>query len=154
MTGLTVRRALPADAALVPAMTRAAYQKWVPVIGREPRPMTADYDRAVVEHRIDIFESDGVPVALIEMKPEPDHLLIVNVTVHPDRQSEGIGSGLLRHAEEIAGSLGLAEMRLYTNGAFVSNIALYRHRGYHETHREEIGQLGIAVHMAKRIGAG
>jgi hypothetical protein len=41
-----LRRATPPDAPAVRDLTRAAYAKWVPVLGREPLPMTADYDAA------------------------------------------------------------------------------------------------------------
>ena len=151
MADFVVRRAVPTDAAVVRALTRHAYQKWVPVIGREPRPMTADYDQAVMAHEIDLFEDDCGLAALIEMKAEADHLLIVNVAVHPDRHGQGIGSQLLRHAEDVARVRGLEELCLYTNGAFTSNIELYQRRGYRETHREEAGPLGIVVYMTKQI---
>jgi len=36
-----------ADASAIRALTREAYAKWVPVIGREPKPMMADYAKAV-----------------------------------------------------------------------------------------------------------
>jgi GNAT superfamily N-acetyltransferase len=149
MSELVIRRATPADSEGVRALTRSAYAKWVPVIGREPRPMTADYDRAVVEHMIDLLEDAGVPAALVEMSAFADHLLIVNVAVHPDRQGKGLGTRLLRHAEGVARDLGLSELRLYTNAAFTSNIALYQRRGYREYRREPTGSLGITVLMSK-----
>jgi hypothetical protein len=62
----------------VRALTRAAYAKWVPLVGREPLPTTADFDRAVVEHVIDLLEEDGNLRALIEMAPAEGHLLVVN----------------------------------------------------------------------------
>ena len=37
-----LRRAVADDAAAVRVLTREAYAKWVPVIGREPLPMRAD----------------------------------------------------------------------------------------------------------------
>jgi len=154
MSDLTLRRATPADAAAVRALTRSAYAKWVPVVGREPRPMTADYDRAVAEHLVDVWETDGALAALIEMIPRADHLLIENIAVHPDRHGQGLGSRLLTHAEDVARSLGLSEMRLYTNGLMQSNIALYARRGYREDRREDAGPLGIAVYMSKRLAQG
>jgi hypothetical protein len=39
------------DAARIRDLTRAAYPKWIAAIGREPLPMQADYQRAVVEHK-------------------------------------------------------------------------------------------------------
>jgi GNAT superfamily N-acetyltransferase len=154
MSELVIRRATPADAEGVRALTRNAYAKWVPVIGREPRPMTADYSRAVVEHLIDLLEDGGTPAALIELCREPDHLLIENVAVHADWQGKGLGTRLLVHAESVARDLGFSQLRLYTNAAFASNIAFYQRRGYREDRREVIGPYGITVFMSKRLERG
>ncbi len=105
-------------------LTRAAYAKWVPVIGCEPRPMIADYDVAVRDHLVDLLHAHGRLVALIEMRPHPDHLLIVNVAVSPEFQGRGHGRALLTHAEQVATSLGHAELRLYTNSRFPESPAL------------------------------
>ncbi len=135
MQALHLRRATAADATNVRALTRTAYAKWVPLIGREPIPMTADYDRAVADHIIDLWEERGQLLALIEVAPGPDHLLIENVAVRPNRQGKGLGSKLLHHAERFALSLGLNEVRLYTNAAFASNLSFYSRRGYQEYQR-------------------
>ena len=148
-----LRRATPTDAAAVRALTRAAYAKWVPLIGREPLPMTADYDRAVAEHVIDLWEEGGDLLALIEVVPAEDHLLIENIAVRPDQQGRGIGDRLLRHAEELAGSLGLDEVRLYTNAAFAANLAFYSRRGYREDRRAAIIPGTVAVYLSKRVAA-
>jgi ribosomal protein S18 acetylase RimI-like enzyme len=143
-------RATPADAAAVRDLTRAAYAKWVPVIGREPRPMTADYDAAVRDHMVDLLHLNGELTALIEMRPEADHLLIENVAVLPAYQGHGYGRALLVHAEELARSLGLEEVRLYTNGSFTDNVKLYKRVGYRVDREEVHPQLGAAVYMSKR----
>jgi len=139
-----------ADAAAVRALTRAAYAKWVPLIGREPKPMQADYDHAVREHRVDLALLDGTLCGLIETIDEPDHLLIENVAVAPDYQNRGLGRWLIAHAERLAAALGHAETRLYTNAGFAENVALYRRLGY-RIDREDSGALGVMVHMNKRI---
>lgn len=144
-------RATPADAAAVRDLTRAAYAKWVSVIGREPAPMTADYDVAVRDHMVDLLHLDGALVALIEMRPEADHLLIVNVAVSPIYQGHGYGRTLLAHAEELARSLGLDEVRLYTNGSFADNVKLYKGVGYRVDREEVHPLLGVAVYMSKRL---
>ena len=154
MQKLSVRRATSADAAVVREITRAAYTKWIAVIGREPKPMTANYERAVVEHIIDLLEEDGRPVALIEVIPElshqTPHLLIENVAVLPERQGRGIGDFLLGHAENVARSLHLDELRLYTNAMFATNIAFYAHRGFSEFKRE-LNARGEVVYMKKSV---
>jgi ribosomal protein S18 acetylase RimI-like enzyme len=146
-----LRRATPADAAAIRDLTRAAYTRWVAVIGREPRPMTADYDAAVRDHLVDLLHLDSELVALIEIRPEVDHLLIVNVAVSPAYQGRGYGRALLVHAEEHARSLGLGEVRLYTNGGFTDNVKLYRRIGYRVDREEVHPQLGAAVYMSKRL---
>ena len=89
MDGIAARRAGPADAAAIRDLTRRAYARWVPVIGREPLPMRADYEKAAAEHRFDLLEEGGALVALLETIAHPDHLLIENVAVAPDRQGRG-----------------------------------------------------------------
>ena len=148
---LSLRRASPADALAVRALTRAAYAKWVPLVGREPLPMTADYDRAVVEHVIDLLEEDGNLRALIEMAPAEGHLLVVNIAVRPDQQGRGLGDKLLDHAERFARSLGLAEIRLYTNAMMASNLDFYGRRGYQEFRRGTVVPGTVSVFMRKRI---
>ena len=148
--GIRLRRAVSADAATIRELTWAAYAKWVPIIGREPRPMIADYDAAVRDHIIDLLYVDDRLMALIETIPATDHLLIENVAVLPKGQGGGHGRRLLAHAEELAASLGLPEVRLYTNKAFVENVQLYLRLGY-QVDREEAFMNGVAVHMSKLL---
>jgi len=145
------RRATFADARAVREITRAAYARWIPVIGREPKPMTANYEQAVADHVIDLFEEGGRPIGLIEVIPRPSHLLIENVAVLPDRRGEGIGGLLLKRADAIARSLGLSELRLYTNALFSANISFYAHRGFEEFLREPHAAGGEVVHMKKSV---
>ena len=86
-----LRQAADADAPAILTLTRAAYAKWVPVIGREPKPMTADYAAAVRDHRIDLLYLGDDLAALIETIREADHLLIENVAVAPAFQGRGFG---------------------------------------------------------------
>jgi GNAT superfamily N-acetyltransferase len=113
--------------------------------------MTADYDRAVVEHIIDLLEEDGQLLALIETVPKNDHLLIENIAVRPDQQGKGFGGRLLTHAEDLARSLGFEEIELYTNSAFASNLAFYAKRGFEERRRGTIVPGTMTVFMTKRI---
>jgi ribosomal protein S18 acetylase RimI-like enzyme len=149
-----LRRATPADAQAARDLTRAAYGKWTPILGREAKPMTADYDSAVREHVVDLLyaDGDGEPAALIEMRPETDHLLIVNVAVSPKQQGKGYGRALLAHAEEFCRSLGLDELRLYTSVRLTENVKLYQRFGYHVDREEEASaHLGIFTYMSKRL---
>jgi ribosomal protein S18 acetylase RimI-like enzyme len=149
---VTLRPAVLTDASAIRELTRDAYAKWVPVIGREPKPMTADYAEAVRTHRIDLLYLDGALAALIETIAEADHLLVENVAVSPAFQGRGLGRKLMAHAEQVAASLGHGEIRLYTNQLFAQNIELYRKLGY-RIDREEVLTIGVAVHMSKPVRA-
>jgi ribosomal protein S18 acetylase RimI-like enzyme len=149
-SALEIRRAGADDAAAIAALTCEAYAKWIPVIGRAPKPMTADYATAVREHLIDLLFADGALAALVECIRESDHLLIENLAVSPAHQGHGYGHRMLLQAEQIACDLDLAEVRLYTNKLFAENIAFYRKRGY-RLDAETAFKGGLLVHMSRRV---
>lgn len=148
---LTFRRAGPADATLVRDVTRAAYARWAPILGREPGPMTADYERAVREHDIQLVHIDGALAALIELVWADDHLYIENIAILPAHQGRGLGRRLLDVAEAKARGAGLSELRLSTNKLMEANVRLYRSVGY-AIEREDPFMGGFVVRMAKRLG--
>jgi ribosomal protein S18 acetylase RimI-like enzyme len=148
---LQITRAEPEHASIVRHLVREAYAKWVPVIGREPMPMKADYERAIREHEIELLHDNGQLAALIEIIMHPDHLFIENIAVAPEFQGRGLGRHLLRHAEWKAGQAGLSEIRLLTNLAFDSNIRLYQSAGFH-IDRTEPFMAGATVYMSKAQG--
>jgi len=145
------RRARPDDAALIEAITHRAYAKWVPVIGRPPKPMTANYAQAVQDHVIDLLiDSDENVVGLVELIPMADHWLIENVAVDPDHQGKGHGRVLVTRAEGLTHAAGMKLIRLYTNKRFAANVTLYEKLGY-TIDREEDFRGGVIVHMSKRL---
>ena len=150
-SAVTIRTAGAADAEAIDDLTQAAYARWVPIAGRKPLPMTVDYHRAVIEHRIDLAEGDGRLLALVELELQPDHVLIVNLAVAPAAQGRGLVKLLLAHAESVARDAGITELRLYTNGLMAPNIALYQRQGYAITGKDVRGPDWTVVHMAKRL---
>lgn len=151
-SAFSLRPASLDDVGAIRSLTRDAYSKWVPVIGREPLPMTADYDEAVRKHRIDLLFEDGTLAGLIEMIPQNDHLLIENIAVSPIRQNRGLGRKLLAYAEQVAAAQGYSVIKLFTNKLFAENVQLYSRVGY-GVDREVESELGITVYMSKRVEA-
>jgi len=148
---LTVRRAGEADAAVLAAVTAEAYRHYVPRIGREPAPMTADYAHAARSGLTWVAEADGEVVGLLVLVVHPDHLLVENVAVRPSAQRRGVGAWPL--AEDEARARGLDEIRLYTNEAMTENLAYYPRHGYTETHRAGQGgfrRVFFTKHLAGR----
>lgn len=145
-----IRTALPHEASAIRDVVRAAYAKWVPVLGREPRPMQADYDAALKLRRFDLIELDGQIVALIETEPRDGHYWIENVAVVPAARGRGYGKRLLAHAEDLARDAGLPEIRLLTHGKMTDNRRLYVSIGYTEDLEEPYGD-GTVVYLSKRL---
>lgn len=146
-----LRRAVLEDVPDIQALTIRAYTKWLDITPRPPRPITADYNQAFFDHRFDLLVDQGQIIGLVETTQQGDELMIVNVAVSPDRQGEGHGALLMRHAEHIAQNARLRGTRLYTNKLMSSNIALYERLGY-VFEKETIHDLGtIAVHMVRPL---
>jgi GNAT superfamily N-acetyltransferase len=137
MLMLTIRAAGPPDVDELGRIAAAAYQRYVPRIGRPPAPMTADYARAVRAGDGWVAVRDGEVLGFAILVPQRSHLLLENVAVAPQAQGRGVGARLLVWAEERARDLGLDEIRLYTNEAMTENLAWYPRHGYAETHRSE-----------------
>jgi len=145
-----LRPARSGDAAAIRTLVRAAYAKWVPLINREPKPMTADYAKAVRDHVVFVLEEERHLLAVLEMIPESDHLLVENVAVDTSAQGRGLGRKLMAFAEAEARRRGLSEIRLYTNERFTANVRLYEAIGYTIFDREPIGT-SVAVWMRKPL---
>ena len=126
---MNFRTAGPQDVDAIRTLTRAAYAKWVPLIGREPLPMQADPAEAIRLHRVELLE-DGDLVGLVEVHLAPDHLWIESLCLRPDRQGQGIGARLLARAEALAAEAGRTRLRLLTNPAFTGNVAFYQRHGF------------------------
>ena len=148
---LSFRRAGKDDATAVRQLTRDVYTKWIPIIGREPKPMQADYEKAVTNHWIDIFEQNGELICFIEMIPKSDHLYIENIAVAETHQGRGLARQMLSRAASLAQASGLPELRLLTNKAFASNVALYERLGFENYAEIPFPSGGITVYFRKRF---
>lgn len=149
---LRIVAATPDDVGVITRLTRAAYAKWVPLLGREPLPMKVDYAAALQFHRFDLLVDGRQVLGLTETVQQNRHLLIVNIAIQPESQGRGFGRRLMAHAEALASAAGLEGMRLYTNARFTENIRLYASLGY-AVEREEAMNGGVAVHMVKELEA-
>jgi GNAT superfamily N-acetyltransferase len=145
-----LRLGVASDEDAIRALTRAAYAKWVPVIGREPKPMTADYAQALRDNRFDLLFVEGELAALVETIAEDDCLLIENIAVGPAWQGRGFGRRLMAHANQVAADLGFSKTRLYTNAMFIENVQYYQELGY-RIDGEDALPGGFVTHMSKPV---
>ncbi len=148
-----LRTARPEDRTAVEAIVIAAYSIYVERIGKAPGPMLDDYAGLIAAGAVSVLEDpDGAVAAILVLLPKPDHLLLDNIAVRPDRQGRGLGRRLIAFAESEARRLGYAELRLYTHETMIENIALYTRLGFRETGRgQEAGY--DRVFMTKPIAA-
>lgn len=145
-----VKRATARDVDAIRALTRNAYKKWIPRIGREPLPMSADYETVITQHRFDLLYKNETLAALIETIEREDYLHIQNLCVSPDFQRLGLGGKLLNFAQDMAAAKNLPELQLDTNSFFTGNVDLYLRNGF-RVDWEKPMDVGIHVHMSKRL---
>ena len=145
-----IRRGTTEDVDLIRDFTRAAYAKWIPLIGREPLPMAADYETVIHQHRFDLFYKGDTLAALIETITRDGHLHIQNLCVSPKFQRLGLGSQLLNYAQDMAVDAKLPMLRLDTNKNFSGNVDLYLRHGFSIDWEKPVDG-GVHVHMVKRI---
>ena len=149
-TGFHIQRGTTEDVDLISDFTRAAYAKWIPLIGREPLPMAADYETALRQHRFDLLYKTNALAALIETIARSDHLHIQNLCVSPKFQRLGLGSQLLNYAQDMAVGENLPALRLDTNKFFTGNVDLYLRHGFSIDWEKPVDG-GVHIHMVKRI---
>ncbi len=127
--------ATPGDARAVTACVRAAYARYVARIGREPAPMTADYEALIAAGEVWLIRAGEEVAGVLVLRPQPPALLVENVAVAPGFQGRGLGRALMAFADAHARAEGLAEVVLYTNERMTENLRFYPALGFTETGR-------------------
>ena len=145
-----LRRAGPDDAGSIARLVQRAYSKWIPLVGEEPKPLTADYQRAVLDHEVWVVDGERGLAGVLELIPARDHVLVENVAVEPALQGRGLGRQLMAYAEAEARRLGVGEVRLYTNERFADDLRFYERLGYEPFDRRPFGDSSL-VFLAKKV---
>lgn len=147
-TPALIRLATPADVPAVQAVTDAAYHPYIERIGVVPVPMEADHAADVAAGRV--YVTGDPVVGLLVLVPHEDHLFLDSIAVHPEAAGQGVGRRLLAFVDERARSLGLPEVRLYTNAMMWENQRLYPRHGYEMVERRVDGPYD-RYHYRKRV---
>lgn len=151
IAGVSLRAAVGDDAPRLLEITRAAYGRYVPRMGREPRPMVEDYTEVITRHDVTVAERAGASVGLVVLIPDdPEGFLLDNVAVDPAHEGTGVGRALLRHAEQRALAAGHDSVYLFTHETMTENQALYARIGYVEFDRRPHRGAQL-VYMRKRL---
>jgi len=140
----TIRRAVPDDA--------AAITEFVNVVGREKRwvlreraTWTLEEERQTLgaadgkETAFFVGEIDGRLSATLNMArgrwPKNAHVAEFGMACLPDCRGVGLGTALLRHALDWAGSVGVQKVTLEVFASNDPALALYRKLGFEEEGR-------------------
>ena len=148
MTAL--RRATRDDLPAVTALQRAAYAKNRAILGVEPLPLLADYQKIFSDYEVYLSERDGALDGVLILELRPDDLLIWSVATAPEAQGRGVGNLMLAFAESRARALGLTCIRLYTGEKLTANIAWYSRHGYAHESTEDLGDR-VRVNLVKQL---
>lgn len=143
-----IRPATAADVPAVKAVTDAAYHPYIERIGVVPAPMEADHAAEVAAGRVHV--TGGPVVGVLVLVPYEDHLFLDSIAVHPQAAGQGVGRRLLAFVDERARSLGLPEIRLYTNAMMWENQRIYPRYGYEMVERRVDGPYD-RYHYRKRV---
>ena len=147
----TLRRATRADVPGVTACVCAAYQRWIPVIGRQPAPMLEDYGDVIERSDVRVAERDGAIVGVLVLEWSGAEPFVDNVAVDPGVAGSGVGRRLLELAEAEARRKGHGAITLSTNERMADNLAWYERLGYVAYDRRTVG-VYQRVFMRKTLG--
>jgi GNAT superfamily N-acetyltransferase len=145
-----LRRATRDDLSAVTALQRAAYAKNRAILGVEPLPLMADYEKVFSDYEVYLAEREGALDGVLILEPRADDLLIWSVASAPAAQGRGVGNQMLAFSESRARALGLNCMRLYTGEKLAGNVAWYTRHGYVHERTEDMGDRR-AVHLVKQL---
>lgn len=131
-----IRPAQPSDEAAIKACAEQAYARYVPLIGRKPAPMIADFATQIAAGKVYVATDEhGGFQGFIVFYAEDAHMLLENVAVLPRAAGRGLGKALIGFCEETARQRGMNAVHLYTNEKMTENLSIYPKLGYVEVAR-------------------
>lgn len=125
-----LRPAAAADAARIKACVVAAFEHYIPRIGKPPRPMLQDYAALIATRTVVVAEADGELAGILVCGPAPEGFKLDIVAVPPAYRGRGVGRSLIEWAEAEARRGRHAAIVLSTHRRMVENRRLYEKIGY------------------------
>ena len=131
-----IRKAVADDVAAIRECSDKAFSGYIPLIGRQPAPMTADFSAQIAAGQIYVALNDGGDLlGYIAFFPQGNHMNLDSIAVLPAASGRGIGKKLITFCEDEARRLGLEAVHLYTNEMMTANLSIYPRLGYVEVDR-------------------
>lgn len=142
------------DAGELLTLQRAAYSSEAQIYGDPFLPaltQTLDELRAELANPALGVRHDGRLIAALRWRIDGTTAHIGRITVAPDMQGRGLGTRLLREAEQQSGA---ASFELFTGHLSVANLRLYEREGYHQTMRMPLSEGVELVYLQKQRTTG
>lgn len=131
-----IRQARASDEAAIRDCAEQAYARYVPLIGRKPAPMVADFAAQIAAGEVYVATDDCDALqGFVVFYAEDGHMLLENVAVLPRAAGRGVGKTLIAFCEDAARQRGVNTVRLYTNEKMTENLSIYPKLGYVEVAR-------------------
>ncbi|MGO4704154.1 GNAT family N-acetyltransferase [Microvirga sp. 2MCAF38] len=131
-----IRQAEASDEPEIRDCAEQAYARYVPLIGRKPAPMVADFAAQIAAGEVYVATDDqNTFQGFIVFYAEGEHILLENVAVLPRAAGHGVGRTLIRFCEKAARQRGMNAVHLYTNEKMTDNLSIYPKLGYVEVAR-------------------
>ena len=137
-----IRNASLDDLRSIERIADAAYQQYVPLLGRKPAPMVADFKCHLINDRVIVFERGGQVLGYAIVLAERPIPLLDNIAVNVSVRGQGVGSALIDHIEAHLIQCGKRCYDLYTNVVMVQNIRWYKSLGFVE--RDHVKEDGFS----------
>ena len=126
-----IRKAHLNDADKIKDCITDSFEKYVPLIHKEPEPMTLDYSDVIKERSVFILEEGPEVVGVIVLAEGDSSFMWLDILgVYNKYHNKGFGKRLIEFGETVMRERGVTESRLYTNARFIRTIDIYRHLGY------------------------
>jgi ribosomal protein S18 acetylase RimI-like enzyme len=131
-----IRQAEASDEPDIRDCAEQAYARYVPLIGRKPAPMVADFAAQIAAEEVYVAtDEQNAFQGFIVFYAEDGYILLENVAVLPSAAGRGVGRSLIGFCEHTARERGINAVHLYTNEKMTDNLSIYPRLGYVEVGR-------------------
>lgn len=131
-----IRLAELKDLAGIRECAALAYARYVPLIGRKPAPMVADFECQIASEMIYVAVDEiNCLQGFVVFYEVEEGIHLENVAVLPGAAGKGIGRALIRFCESECLKRGFDTVHLYTNERMTENLSIYPRLGYVEVDR-------------------
>jgi ribosomal protein S18 acetylase RimI-like enzyme len=131
---ISIRSGLGQDQPQLERIAAEAYQQYIPVMGKKPAPMLADYAAHLDRDTVYVALDGEILIGYAIIISKKDGWWLENIAVDPAHAGKGVGTALIARLE---GDLARQTdyYQLYTNRLMLRNIDWYLRLGFIETGR-------------------